>query len=154
MQTSPAYHVIGAIHEGVSTRIYRAIRIADQRPVILKTCKSDHPPLNDIVRLRREFEIMSSLDLPGVVTIYDMEQTNYGLALIMEDFDGVSLDQLLASPLDLDTFLHIALNLAETLADPPAHDHSQGCEASKCYRQHAERRSKADRLWHRLAPAA
>jgi PAS domain S-box-containing protein len=117
MQTLSGFTVENAIYEGVSTRIYRAVRQHDQRPVILKLLKADYPSPRELARLRHEYEMARSLDLPGVIHAYDLLPVGAGLALVLEDFGGQSLAMLLDQPLSVTQALAIALAIAESLAE-------------------------------------
>jgi PAS domain S-box-containing protein len=117
MQTLSGFIVENAIYEGMSTRIYRAVREQDQRPVILKLLKADYPSPRELARLRHEYEMARSLDLPGVIRAYDLLPSGAGLALVLEDFGGQSLATMLEQPLAVARVLQIAITLAESLAE-------------------------------------
>lgn len=117
MQTPVGFTVETAIYEGVSSRIYRATRQSDGRPVILKLLKADYPSPREIARLRHEYEVARSLDLPSVIAAYSLEPSGAGLALVLEDFGGRSLAELLSPQLELRQVLRIAIALAESLID-------------------------------------
>ncbi|WP_347276592.1 protein kinase [Coleofasciculus sp. FACHB-501] len=69
-------------------------------------------------RLRHEYKILLPLDIEGVVKSLALENYNNGLALVLEYFDGESLEKVINSSLktDLNHFLLIAIQLADTLA--------------------------------------
>ncbi|MEP0798049.1 hypothetical protein NDI44_26355 [Trichocoleus sp. DQ-A3] len=58
------------------------------------------------------------MDIEGVIKSLALENYNNGLALVLEYFDGESLEKVINSSLknDLNHFLIIAIQLADTLA--------------------------------------
>ncbi|MBD2042518.1 ATP-binding sensor histidine kinase [Microcoleus sp. FACHB-672] len=107
------YQLIEAIHEGVSTIIYRGAREPELTSVIIKTLKAEYPSLEALTRLRHEYKILEPLNIEGIVKPYSLENYQNGLALILEDFSGASLKNLLASQkIQLRDFLKIAIQLA------------------------------------------
>ncbi|MGH9009187.1 MAG: serine/threonine protein kinase, partial [Acidimicrobiia bacterium] len=110
------YEVLGTIATGDRTVLLRARRAADALPVIVKLLRSDHSRPEEVDRLRREFEIVSALDLPGTVRPYGLERFGHRVGLVLEDFGGRPLDSLIgADGMDTTTFLPIAVALAENL---------------------------------------
>ncbi|MDM8546196.1 AAA family ATPase [Candidatus Venteria ishoeyi] len=95
------------------TRIFRAYSRQRQCPVILKY-------LNEVQQLtdfQREYELLQSLKLPGVVGVYALEQHLGQHYLVLEDFGGESLQRLqLAGKLTLDEFLGLALKISEIIS--------------------------------------
>ena len=117
------HEVSQLLFEGRSTVVYRAHRLADARPVIIKALRQTKPPPALLVRLRREYELLRSLALPGVITAYGLEEHDHTWMVFLEDFGGTSLDRLLASgPLAVAQVLDIALAVSETLG----HIHERG----------------------------
>jgi predicted ATPase/signal transduction histidine kinase/tRNA A-37 threonylcarbamoyl transferase component Bud32 len=116
--TLPGYKLLSLpIHEGVNTVIYRGVRESDLTPIIVKTLKAEYPTIEEIARLRHEYKILKTLDMAGIVKAHSLEKHNNGLALILEDFGGDSLKNLItAKHLEISEFLSLAIHLAETLA--------------------------------------
>jgi len=105
------------VHESLHTRVYAGIKHPEQQPIIVKVLKAEFPSLEEITRLRHEFEILQSLDIPGVIKPLALESYQNGLALVLEDFGGIPLQQLLQQgTLPLHQFLDTAVQLASTLA--------------------------------------
>jgi predicted ATPase/tRNA A-37 threonylcarbamoyl transferase component Bud32 len=116
--TLPGYKLLSLpLHEGVNTVIYRGVRESEQTQVIVKTLKAEYPTIEEIARLRHEYKILTTLDMAGIVKAHSLEKHNNGLALILEDFGGKSLKNLIAAKhLEISEFLSLAIHLAETLA--------------------------------------
>ncbi len=113
----PGYNITEKIHEGQQTIIYRALKELYQTKVILKATKSSYPTLQEITRLRHEYNILQSLHLEGITQILGLENVNNGLALVSEDFEGISLKSLInKQKLSIKFMLSIAIQLAEILS--------------------------------------
>lgn len=123
MLTIPGYTLTELIQEGVNTVIYRGQRDADGKPVIVKVLKHEYPVLKEISRLRQEYKISQSLNLPNIVTPYGLERYKNGFFLILEDFDGLSLKSFARDqPLEIKEFLHIAIQLAQAIGELHKHN--------------------------------
>ncbi|MUG95649.1 AAA family ATPase [Scytonema sp. UIC 10036] len=121
-QFIPGYDLTEIIYEGIHTVIYRGLSLQNQQRVILKILKADAPCLEAIASLLHEYETVAHLDLPGIVKVLKKETYKNRLAIVFEDFGGQSLKELLnATQLDLVTFLNIAIQLSQALADLHSH---------------------------------
>ncbi|WP_448600543.1 trifunctional serine/threonine-protein kinase/ATP-binding protein/sensor histidine kinase [Thermoleptolyngbya sp.] len=113
------YRPLDLIHEGVNTVLYRAVSLATQQSVILKVLRAEHPTLEQITRLKHEYQITANLDLPGVVRVCRLETHGHRVVLVLEDFGGRSLKQYLSERkckiLDPKQVLAIAIQLAKAL---------------------------------------
>ena len=117
MSTLPGFEPGPLIHAGSRSRILRARRQSDGLPVVLKTLASSRPSGQAIERLRREWEIGQVFTHPNVVRYLGFEVSGHAAAIVMEDFDGVSLaERIPARGLALERFLDVALQLARGLA--------------------------------------
>ncbi|MBW2737261.1 MAG: AAA family ATPase [Deltaproteobacteria bacterium] len=116
MISPPGYQITAKICESLNTVIYRGKREADNLPVILKILKKTYPAPDEIARYRHEFRITSSLHLEGVVRPYSLKDYKNRLAIIFEDFNGKSLDRLIAgSRLSMEEILAIAIKIVDAL---------------------------------------
>jgi predicted ATPase/serine phosphatase RsbU (regulator of sigma subunit)/tRNA A-37 threonylcarbamoyl transferase component Bud32 len=110
------YRIVQEIHSGVKSLVYRGYREGDQQPAIVKFLKSEYPTLEEITRLRNEYKIAQPLDCPSITKVYSLENYRNSFALILEDFGGSSLDQLLTNQtLPLTEILRIAIVLIDAL---------------------------------------
>ncbi len=69
----PGYQTIAQIYESVNSLVYRAIRQEDGQPVILKFLKQDSPSPQELTRYKQEYDITHSLNIEGVINVYDLE---------------------------------------------------------------------------------
>jgi serine/threonine protein kinase len=115
------YEIGALIHRSHLRSIYSAIRIADRLPVVIKTLNAEYPTKQDVVRLRREYQITERLQsVKGVIRAHALESYGNGnVAIVYEPF-GCSLAEQIAKQgrqtFPLNRFFKIAMSLAETLA--------------------------------------
>ncbi len=108
--------LIEDLHLGEHTRVLRARRADDGRPVILKMSRSVRPPREVVIRLDRERRLSASVRGDAVPRLLGTRTVDGGPALVFEDIDGVSIDrcpELLGGPLT-DT-LPLAVEIARAL---------------------------------------
>ncbi|MCL4861360.1 MAG: AAA family ATPase [Caldilineaceae bacterium] len=110
------YEIGEQIYSGPNTWIYRALRRDSGQPVVLKVLNQAHPLAAKIAQFKLEYEIISALDLPGVVRAYDLGIEQGHWMMVLEDFGGEALTTLLpAAPLLLGEFLALAIPLVDTI---------------------------------------
>jgi predicted ATPase/signal transduction histidine kinase/DNA-binding response OmpR family regulator/tRNA A-37 threonylcarbamoyl transferase component Bud32 len=115
--TIAGYNLIEAIYEGVTTRVYRASRESEPASVIIKILKAEYPSLEELTRLRHEFQILQALEIEEIAKPIALETSSYGLALILSDFGGESLKKFIRTQqFELSQFLETAIQLASTVA--------------------------------------
>ncbi len=121
METIADYSILENIDETKHSLVYRGQRPDDNKTVIIKVLKSDNPTSSEIARLRQEYEIIRSIDIEGVIGVHDILSYEGRCALILEDFNGISLKSLLKEQNfnngNMKTFLHTGVKLAETLGN-------------------------------------
>ncbi len=104
------------IYESANSIVYRGIRDVDSQPIILKILKENYPTPQELARYRTEYQITQSLNVPGVVKVYDLQKYQNTLAMFVEDFGGESLKHWLSErSFNLEEFLHLALAITEGL---------------------------------------
>ncbi|MEG4631669.1 AAA family ATPase [Microcoleus sp. AR_TQ3_B6] len=111
----PGYQISAPISDGLNTCIYRGIRESDEQPVIIKILKAEFPTLEEITRLKNEYKITQHLHVESIVKSYSLETSQNRFALILEDFGGQSLSQILSKRLNLTAFLNIGIQLTSAL---------------------------------------
>jgi predicted ATPase/anti-anti-sigma regulatory factor/tRNA A-37 threonylcarbamoyl transferase component Bud32 len=107
------------LHEGADVVLYRGHRDADGERVTLKVPRSEHPGARDLAKLRHEQGILHELsELPAVVRAHRLEKYGDGLALVLEDLDGLPLSALLRTRrLALDELLRLSIALVAVMAE-------------------------------------
>jgi predicted ATPase/signal transduction histidine kinase/ActR/RegA family two-component response regulator len=86
-------------------------------PIVIKSAKLTPQDAHAAALLRREFDLLDSLALPGVVNVLRLVQTESALAMVMADAGQQNLAaHIAAGPLGLAEFWEIALQLARAVA--------------------------------------
>ncbi|NMG09449.1 AAA family ATPase [Brasilonema sp. UFV-L1] len=117
MITIPGIEITRHIYESANTLVYRGIRTQDKKPVILKVLNKEYPTSEELARYKQEFEIINSLNMPGVVKAYTLVKYQRTLVIILEDFGGESLRFLKNTrKLPLAELLLIAIQTVDSLA--------------------------------------
>lgn len=91
----PGYRILKNIYRGRRSSISRAVRLRDNLPVIIKTLTSNQPNADEVGQLHHEYELLSTLDIEGVIKPVAQEKTEPLVATIFHDHDGVSLRDLI-----------------------------------------------------------
>ncbi|HEC85955.1 MAG TPA: serine/threonine-protein kinase PknK, partial [Thioploca sp.] len=127
------YTVTDKIYQGKDTLVYRGYRTDDNHPVIIKVL-SDYPSQKKVAQFHHEYEITNGLNLKGIVQPYDLQKHHNSWVLIFEDMQGDSVEHILATHQtlpsfekgafgeDIFTFLHLAIQLADSLGELHAHN--------------------------------
>ena len=112
----PGYSVIEQLYTGSKTSVYRAQPDNSHHWVVIKVLQREYPSFSELVQFRNQYTIAKNLDIPGIVRPLSLEPWHNSFALVMEDYDGISLKQY-AQDQDLDWLevLVISLQLTEIL---------------------------------------
>jgi predicted ATPase/signal transduction histidine kinase/tRNA A-37 threonylcarbamoyl transferase component Bud32 len=118
MITIPGYHINKQIYESLNSRVYRGCREEDNFPVVLKVLREDYPLPEELARYKREYNLICSLNLKGVIKAYGLQKYQHTLVMFLEDFGGDSLDLLLPDrKVTLEEFLILAIQITEILGE-------------------------------------
>ncbi len=112
------YENLIQIHDGDNSRVYRARRIEDQQPVILKTPKEEYPVPDQLRRYQQEYQLIQRLQLSKVIKAYGLEIWQRKPVIIFEDFGGMALKQWLKQypqGLPIDLFLLLSIKITNAL---------------------------------------
>ena len=111
------YRVAEMLCESGRSRICRAQLEPGGEHVVLKFLKPEAATEETIARFKREFDVISKIELPGVAKAYGLEDGTNGLIMALEDIGGQSLDRLMKlAPLSSAQFLEAAIGLSDILA--------------------------------------
>jgi eukaryotic-like serine/threonine-protein kinase len=116
-RTLGVFEVTGLLGIGGMGEVYRARDVALRRDVALKTLSA---PFTDdparVARLKREAQILASLDHPNIAGIHGLDESQGVTLLVMELVEGPTLAERLAlGPMPLEEFLAIARQIAAAL---------------------------------------
>lgn len=81
------------IYISEKTAIYRTVR--QTIPVIVKILRREYPEPSELIDFKNEYEILKSLNGPGLVRVIGLEKYKSNLALFFEDIGGEDLSILL-----------------------------------------------------------
>lgn len=116
------YYGFERLHDGRYTIIYRARSSVTQQFYILKVPKSEPPTAEQSQKLKREFDIVSGMNIEGIVKAVALLPYHNGYVLVLEDGGGMSLQQLMKQqPLTLEEILDISTAMASTVAQLHRH---------------------------------
>lgn len=95
---------------------YRGLNLQNEQSALIKIQQVEYPTLEDLTSFRQEYKITQNLACTGIIRPYKLENYKNGLALVLEDFGGQPLSQLIqANQLSIKDFLTLAISLTETL---------------------------------------
>jgi eukaryotic-like serine/threonine-protein kinase len=117
-QTVSHYRVIGKLGAGGMGVVYEAEDIRLKRRVALKFLPDNlvHDP-TALQRFKREAYAASSLNHPGICTIYDVEEHNQQPVIVMELLEGESLKERIGKgPVPADELLDLGIQMSDALA--------------------------------------
>jgi serine/threonine protein kinase len=123
MVTLAGVTIRAKIYESTSSLVYRGVREQDSLPIILKVLKQDYPTPAELIRYRQEYEVTRSLNLEGVIKVYNQQDYQRTLVMMLEDFGGESLEKWMQDspqmycPIPLPVFLRVAVKIAEILGN-------------------------------------
>jgi PAS domain S-box-containing protein len=112
----PNYEIIRQLSESGNSVVFRGLRISDDCPVILKVLKKEYPTSEELGYFRREYEMCRGLSIENVPKIYALEKVSNTLAMVMEDFNGDSLNKIISNVrIAMDEILSLAIGIADAL---------------------------------------
>ncbi len=101
------------LQDSGTTAIYRGIGVDDGRPVLLKGHRKEIPNVDEIARMRHEYQLLKDLDIEGAPRARNLLKHQNGYLLVLDDEGGLPLSRLLEDgPLDLRDALAYGLRLA------------------------------------------
>ncbi len=111
----PGYTIENQLGETHYSSVYRARRQGEPGTVILKVIGINEPTTEQITRFKHENTVIQNLDIDGVVHTVDFIEKDGFAAIVLEDFGGVTLKEVIAESIDLERFLKLAIRLAQIL---------------------------------------
>ncbi|MEO7732118.1 MAG: serine/threonine-protein kinase PknK, partial [Kofleriaceae bacterium] len=115
----PGYAVVEKIYEGVRSIAFRARRLADDRPVVLKVARATDTSLDEaLARLHHEHGVLSKIQSDRVIRAFEVVTLDNEALLVVEDIGGESLERVLArGRLGLADALGLAIAVVTALRD-------------------------------------
>ncbi len=116
----PPYRIEAVLHYTERTLVCRARHPEQEHSLILKMPANEAPTLEEINRIKHEYEVVGKQDIPGVIRVHGIHSHQGRPILLCEDIGGVSLADLLrkgsAGPGDMGEFLARARQIAWAVA--------------------------------------
>lgn len=98
--------------------IYQVRDLINDENVFLKMLKSEYPSLEDLSKIRDEYEKLNSVTSNNVIKPLELKKYKNTLLMVMESTSGVSLREFMETELiQLDSFFKIAIGIANALYD-------------------------------------
>jgi len=111
------FELVSTIYQSGETTIWRARSEDDQSLKILKIIGTGVSSTDAHARLQHEYKLVRKIEHDNVILSHGIVDLGNSVALVMEDFGGVSLtDQVNAKTLDISSILLIALGAAKALS--------------------------------------
>ncbi|WP_437711811.1 AAA family ATPase [Sorangium sp. So ce448] len=114
------------IEEHADFSLFRACREDDGVPVLLKVLRAERATRAEVARFKHQCERIAQLASPRLVALHAVEELAGALMVVLEDFPGRDLAQLLAARPSRTMPLGEALDLAAALAEGLAAVHAAG----------------------------
>lgn len=92
----PGYHLVALLHTSALTQVYRGWRDRDQLPVVIKVPRHPFPRFEALLQFRNQYTIAKNLPFPQILKPLALEPYEHGYALILEDFQGIALEDVLS----------------------------------------------------------
>ena len=117
--TLGSYEILSSLGAGGMGRVYRARDTTLGRDVAIKVLPEEFSQDTErLARLRREAQLLGSLNHPSIATLYGLEESDGELFLVMELVEGEDLSVRLAKgPLPIDEAISIARQVAEAVEE-------------------------------------
>ncbi len=122
MRTFAGYEVIERVDETPHSLVYRARRQGQTATVIIKALRSEYSTPAEVARFKHEFDLIRGLDIDGIVRVLDVIDDEGRVALVLEDFGGVNLKEILKGGFTIERFLELAIRLSEILGEIHRHN--------------------------------
>ena len=92
---------------------YRAQKDTYKKPIVIKVINSEYFSPSSIAKFKQEYQTIKSIDFDGVVKTYDVIDDKNNIALLLEDFNGLPLKDLIKNGnVDNVAFLQLAISLS------------------------------------------
>ncbi len=114
----PGYTRLTKVFESPRSRVFKALRESDLKPVVLKILQEDFMERQEIARYKNQYRIISEAELACAPAVLSYEKHQNAPMIVFEDTGGSSLDTLISqSQLSILESIDIAAKLAKALVE-------------------------------------
>lgn len=121
----PNYILLEKLYEGKQSLVYRGYHAHSKQKIVIKLLKSEYPTSQQIASFKHEYEITKRLylNLPEfIIQPIDFVKSQNSYAIILEDFEALSLDRFIKGNVQLNTLLKVSCSIVEILGQIHAHN--------------------------------
>ncbi|WP_417534920.1 AAA family ATPase [Marinobacterium stanieri] len=95
MQTPDGYRLQQRLHQSKQMEVWRALRLRDNVSVIIKQLDAVHCNHEHLSRFQHEYDMLSRLQIPGIVRPLDLLQLDRGPTALYSDSHSIPVRQLM-----------------------------------------------------------
>jgi predicted ATPase/class 3 adenylate cyclase len=112
------YQIIERVYESSRSLIYRGKKEPEEEIFILKVLNEEYPSPEAILRFKLEYEIACKLNkIDGVIKVHGLEKHQNALVMILEDFGGESMKNVLIyHKISVQRFIMLAIQITNIIA--------------------------------------
>ena len=113
----PGFEIREKLYESSRSLVLRARDPENDRSVIIKLLRNEHPGKEEIARYRHEYEMLTKMaPLESVVNVYELQEHTNSVFMVLEDTGGISLRRHMeGKAFPVARFLPLAVRMAECL---------------------------------------
>lgn len=112
------YRILSTILNEADFYLYHGLNNKRNTPCFLKVWKSEHPSIEDLAEIKKEYLLLKNLNSKYVSSALDLQKYGNSLIIELETFEGIPLKTYeLSQTIDTHAFFNIAIQLVETLID-------------------------------------
>jgi diguanylate cyclase (GGDEF)-like protein/PAS domain S-box-containing protein len=109
------YEVLEKLYESPNSIVYRAMKTGEKMTVIIKALNYEYPSEEKIAQLKYEYETVKDIRADSVIQAYEFFNYRNEVAIVYEDFNGISLDKLDFGQWQLVDKLGLFVNMLDAL---------------------------------------
>src|ERR1039457_5172616 len=113
----PGYKPLLLVSADTQTLLYRSLREKDGTRHLVRTHKAGHPCAGFRALIQRKYEMLGNLPVDGILRRLGLVESAAGPALILEDFNGITLEDILSVDcMGTKTFLQLGSRICTILS--------------------------------------
>ncbi|HCC08051.1 MAG TPA: serine/threonine-protein kinase PknK [Clostridiales bacterium] len=110
------YCIKEKIYESSNSIIYIGTQEHDNKPVAIKMMAKQHPTQEEIAKFELDYKICADMNIDGVLKMYLTKNSGHNLFIVMEHFDGKSLNNIISyKKLQIKEFIKLGIKIVDVL---------------------------------------